>query len=562
MLNPTQLLMQYGVNKFSSGSMYIDMLMCMIVPLVMKYLFSKKLFELYKILPAYVYASGERKFRRLIETMDEHLSYYVDESNLIMQRAILNYINQSMQGVQHHRLDKERIADVCITRKHARADDGAENSSAKYVYHFNLKPAANYWVKLDDGVRFLWRQHIIETHSSTSAQIIPRIKTTYILECDAPDGNLRITSLIKNALQLYNTQQVQNVDTARYLYMPMLNNGSSLPSPPKAGAASAAAETQPTIKYKRYLLSSEKTFASFFHPDKHDVMRLVDQFMNGTGKFGVPGYPQKLGFLLHGPPGTGKTSFIKALADYMGRSIISVPLSQVTTNQQLMDVVFEHRKYIDGGGKDASMVTLPFHKSIFVMEDVDAASDVVKRRPTSVGSSSTTTTTSSTTTSSSPVGGSGGDDVELSVDDNSIIHSDSDQGKNSTGMRSPYCHPRENLDQLNLAGLLNVLDGVVDTPKRIIVMTTNHPESLDPALIRPGRINKQIFMGNICVAEMLDMARHYFGTLDPADEAALRESFLDNSVSPAYIECLCAECDTPSQLAQRLLLCTQFRPAL
>ncbi len=47
-------------------------------------------------------------------------------------------------------------------------------------------------------------------------------------------------------------------------------------------------------------------------------------------------------------------------------------------------------------------------------------------------------------------------------------------------------------DELNLAGLLNVLDGVVDTPGRIVIMTTNHPEQLDPALIRPGRINKKV----------------------------------------------------------------------
>ena len=50
-------------------------------------------------------------------------------------------------------------------------------------------------------------------------------------------------------------------------------------------------------------------------------------------------------------------------------------------------------------------------------------------------------------------------------------------------------------DKLNLAGLLNVLDGVVDTPGRILVMTTNHPEKLDPALIRPGRINKRLHLG-------------------------------------------------------------------
>ena len=36
--------------------------------------------------------------------------------------------------------------------------------------------------------------------------------------------------------------------------------------------------------------------------------------------------------------------------------------------------------------------------------------------------------------------------------------------------------------QLNLSGLLNVLDGVVDSPERILVMTTNHPEKLDPAV--------------------------------------------------------------------------------
>lgn len=45
-------------------------------------------------------------------------------------------------------------------------------------------------------------------------------------------------------------------------------------------------------------------------------------------------------------------------------------------------------------------------------------------------------------------------------------------------------------DTLNLAGLLNVLDGVVDTPGRLLVLSTNHPEVLDPALIRPGRINR------------------------------------------------------------------------
>ncbi|CAN0117855.1 unnamed protein product, partial [Laminaria digitata] len=46
-------------------------------------------------------------------------------------------------------------------------------------------------------------------------------------------------------------------------------------------------------------------------------------------------------------------------------------------------------------------------------------------------------------------------------------------------------------------GLLNVLDGIVDTPGRIVIMTTNHPEALDAALIRPGRIDKKIYLGHM-----------------------------------------------------------------
>jgi hypothetical protein len=58
-------------------------------------------------------------------------------------------------------------------------------------------------------------------------------------------------------------------------------------------------------------------------------------------------------------------------------------------------------------------------------------------------------------------------------------------------------------DKLDLAGLLNVLDGVVDCPGRLLVLTTNHPEKMDRALIRPGRVDKMIHLGYIQPAQAM-----------------------------------------------------------
>merc|ERR1740120_591900 len=87
-------------------------------------------------------------------------------------------------------------------------------------------------------------------------------------------------------------------------------------------------------------------------------------------------------------------------------------------------------------------------------------------------------------------------------------------------------------DDLNLAGLLNVLDGVVDSPSRVVVMTTNHPDRLDPALIRPGRINKRIHLGYVQASSVCAMAEHYM-------RAAL--TVVQRSVTPAQVEQCCAE---------------------
>jgi len=114
-------------------------------------------------------------------------------------------------------------------------------------------------------------------------------------------------------------------------------------------------------------------------------------------------------------------------------------------------------------------------------------------------------------------------------------------------------------DTLNLAGILNVLDGVVDTPGRMLVMTSNHPEMLDPALIRPGRIDKQICLTYMVGDQAAKMIEHYFQTelttmqvqdicrtIDGSETAEALE------ITPARLEQLCAEHEDLNSLQSAL----------
>lgn len=104
-------------------------------------------------------------------------------------------------------------------------------------------------------------------------------------------------------------------------------------------------------------------------------------------------------------------------------------------------------------------------------------------------------------------------------------------------------------DELDLFTILNILDGMLETPGRIIVLTTNHPEQFDEALLRPGRID-MIVNFRKCNADMLvRMAKLYYGgAFSPGSagatglsEEALRaaaEEVPDGKWSPAEVTSL------------------------
>jgi len=112
-------------------------------------------------------------------------------------------------------------------------------------------------------------------------------------------------------------------------------------------------------------------------------------------------------------------------------------------------------------------------------------------------------------------------------------------------------------DELNLAGLLNVLDGVVDTPGRLVVMTSNHPELLDPALIRPGRVDRIIYLGYLQPQAAEELIAHYFKAPLSLGQRATLDTLLANAekaqLTPAMLEQLCARHETVDGLLAGLM---------
>ena len=67
---------------------------------------------------------------------------------------------------------------------------------------------------------------------------------------------------------------------------------------------------------------------------------------------------------------------------------------------------------------------------------------------------------------------------------------------------------------VTFSGLLNALDGVAASEHRLVFMTTNHIELLDPALIRPGRVDVRQFVG-LASAHQIGRLFSIFYPLEP-----------------------------------------------
>jgi chaperone BCS1 len=199
---------------------------------------------------------------------------------------------------------------------------------------------------------------------------------------------------------------------------------------------------------------------------KEHLIQDVAQFRKSKVRYERLGVPYHRGYLLYGPPGTGKTSLVSAVAAHFALSIYTINLADFN-DRSLMNAVNR----------------VPAN-SVLLFEDIDCMKGSEARAGAGVGS------------------GGGQSAVATGGKENE-----------QTGV--------------TLSGLLNVLDGFHAPAGVLFVMTTNHVEKLDAALLRPGRIDYKVYLGKASDRQKVELYRRFF---PEASEAEARD-FVEASQS-------------------------------
>jgi len=322
--------------------------------------------------------------------------------------------------------------------------------------------------------------------------------TRLILKCNGKDSRLRLEEFVNEAMDAYKKAATSKSIEKRELFM-------------------LDRYAQGTMMFTSYPLDDSKCFDSVFLAQKDDILNIIQDFSTRSGRFGRPGCPHRLGIMLHGPPGTGKTSVIRAIASLLKRNIMFVDLCKLRTNNDLMTVMFG--KKFDVPNSVAKVAHVTQSNTLYAFEDIDCSSELVLRR-------------------------------EYQRDDLTDSDGDTDDdgqcgrrdGKKSNKKSEVSCE-----DRLTLAGLLNAISGIMDVPGRVIIMTSNHYDKLDPALIRPGRINLNIYLGFVTLEVALQMLKSLMDIdlcdTEVQDYVLFTEAFtkhrLNKWCTPAKFETMC-----------------------
>jgi ATP-dependent 26S proteasome regulatory subunit len=247
------------------------------------------------------------------------------------------------------------------------------------------------------------------------------------------------------------------------------------------------------VCWNEHIFESPRTFHNIFFDGKKELISKIDFFLKNRDWYYEKGIPYSLGIGLHGPPGTGKTSLIKSLANYTSRHIIVISLKLIKTKSQLEKFFFENTY---NGSNEKNSIS--FDKKIIVFEDIDCIGDIVLDR-SKINDKNIKKNSKKMKVN---------DSNNVKITD--VIESICEMNQNSSTPSSTTININTE-EPITLDDILNLWDGIRETPGRILIISSNHYDKLDPALIRPGRIDITHELSNASYNTISEIYFHLFG---------------------------------------------------
>lgn len=213
---------------------------------------------------------------------------------------------------------------------------------------------------------------------------------------------------------------------------------------------------------------TNRSLQNIYFRQAEELRERVHFFMNRRDWYDTKGIPRTLGIVMYGHPGCGKSSTIKALSNVTKRHIFNISLSDVKTKEAFKNLFYnETVDYLEDSSGKVESIHIPIRNRIYVFEDAERENTVLIKREILE------------------------EEAEKKRQESIAQAVAANPGAGAAISNLPkYAFEEKKVeDKLDLGTVLNVLDGVRENPDRIVVLTTNYPERLDPALLRPGRFD-------------------------------------------------------------------------